>query len=108
MKKKTLLITFGILLVLAASGAVIAYTCILNRPLQIENNTFIYIDNDDNIDSVYYKLEKELQASAQSDSACLPHTAIMPTISIRELIVSVLKSELGIYSNACKQESKRL
>ena len=64
MKKKTLLITFGILLVLAASGAVIAYTCILNRPLQIENNTFIYIDNDDNIDSVYYKLEKELQASS--------------------------------------------
>ena len=64
MKKKTLLITFGILLILAASGAVIAYTCILNRPLQIENNTFIYIDNDDNIDSVYYKLEKELQASS--------------------------------------------
>ena len=63
MKKKTLFIALGILLLLAASGITALYTCILNRPLRIDKPTYIYIDTDDNIDSVYYKLENHLLAS---------------------------------------------
>lgn len=63
MKKKTLFIAIGIVLLVAACGIVTAYTCILNRPLKIEKPTFIYIDTDDNIDSVCYKLEHQLLAS---------------------------------------------
>ena len=63
MKKKTLFIALGILLLLAASGIAAVYACILNRPLRIDKPTYIYIDTDDNIDSVYYKLENHLLAS---------------------------------------------
>lgn len=63
MKKKTLFIALGILLFLAVCGAITAYVCLFNRPLKIDKPTYIYIDSDDNIDSVYHKLRYQLQAS---------------------------------------------
>lgn len=63
MKKKRLLIGLGITLLVLASGIAAGYACLMNRPLQIKEATFLYIDEDDNIDSVYYKLENRLHAS---------------------------------------------
>lgn len=62
MKKKRLLIGGSILFLILASGIITGYACLMNQPLGIEKSTFLYIDNDDNIDSVCYKLEHRLHA----------------------------------------------
>ena len=63
MKKRNLTILASFLIIVAVAGAIAGYASLFNRPLKIDKPTFIYIDNDDNIDSVYHKLQTCLHAS---------------------------------------------
>ena len=64
MKKRNLTILASFLIVVAVAGVIAGYASLFNRPLKIDKPTFIYIDNDDNIDSVYHKLQTRLHASS--------------------------------------------
>lgn len=64
-KKKTLSILLVLLLVSAGIG-IAGYSLLFNRPFHIEKSTYIYIDEDDTADSVYFKLENTLNTSTLS------------------------------------------
>ncbi len=60
MKRKTrnlLLGAAGILLLSGAVAAGILYRYLFSSPFRIEEKTYIYIDRDDTVDSVYHKIE---------------------------------------------------
>ena len=46
-----------VLLVLAGIGAGSIYHLFFSKPFQLTDITYIYIDQDDNIDSVYHKIQ---------------------------------------------------
>ena len=64
MKKKTLTLIASLVIVTVVAGAIAGYACLFNRPLEIDKPTFLYIDDNDDIDSVYHKLQTRLHASS--------------------------------------------
>lgn len=64
-KKKTIGVLLTLLFLLAGTG-ITGYALLFNRPFQIEKSTFLYIDDDDTIDSVYIQLENRLNATTLS------------------------------------------
>lgn len=63
MRKKYIFLIAGILLVIIITG-ITGVVTVLSRPFKIEKETYLYIDADDNIDSIYHKLTTQLQASS--------------------------------------------
>lgn len=66
MKKKTFILTTA--LVVMHIGFIIAgvYSFIFSRPFNIDKSTYIYIDKNDNIDSVFTKIENNLNPKSLS------------------------------------------
>ena len=58
MKKRTrnILIASIVILLLGIAGAAHIYYYFFARPFQISETTYIYIDRDDDVDSVYHKI----------------------------------------------------
>lgn len=63
MKKKTLLISIGFIIIVTGLGTTVA-SLLFNRPIHTRTPEFIYIDEDDSADSVYLKMERNLLASS--------------------------------------------
>lgn len=63
MKNKKVIYIVGSIVLLILIGVVACKTLILNTPLKIEKAAYLYIDSDDNIDSVYTKLKKDFHTS---------------------------------------------
>ncbi len=63
MRKKYIFLIVGIILVVVATG-ITGIITVMNHPFRIEKNTYLYIDADDNTDSICHKLTAQLQASS--------------------------------------------
>ena len=63
MRKKYISLIVGIILVVVATG-ITGIITVMNHPFRIEKNTYLYIDADDNTDSICHKLTTQLQASS--------------------------------------------
>lgn len=63
MRKKYIFLIVGIILVVVATG-ITGIITVMNHPFRIEKNTYLYIDADDNTDSICHKLTTQLQASS--------------------------------------------
>ena len=63
MRKKYIFLIVGIILVAVATG-ITGIITVMNHPFRIEKNTYLYIDADDNTDSICHKLTTQLQASS--------------------------------------------
>ena len=63
MRKKYIFLIVGIILVVVATG-ITGIITVMNHPFRIEKNTNLYIDADDNTDSICHKLTTQLQASS--------------------------------------------
>lgn len=63
MRKKYISLIVGIILVVIATG-ITGIITVMNHPFRIEKNTYLYIDADDNTDSICHKLTTQLQASS--------------------------------------------
>lgn len=63
-KHKKWFIALGVFILLMIGGGCTLASLLLDRPFRISGPTFLYIDNDDTMDSVCVKMEKELQASS--------------------------------------------
>ena len=63
MRKKYIFLIAGILLVIITAG-ITGVATVLSHPFKVEKEIYLYIDADDNIDSVYHKLTTQLQASS--------------------------------------------
>lgn len=63
MRKKYIFLIVGIILVVIATG-ITGIITVMNHPFRIEKNTYLYIDADDNTDSICHKLTAQLQASS--------------------------------------------
>ena len=62
MRKRYIFFILGFILIILVTG-IAGIVTVLNRPFQVEKGTYLYIDTDDNIDSVYHKLTTQLHAS---------------------------------------------
>lgn len=60
MKKKNILFITSIVILLFGIITSIVYFNLFNKPFIVDKPTYIYIDEDDNIDSVYIKIEENL------------------------------------------------
>lgn len=60
--KKTISVLLCLFLI-ATFTSTIGYNLLFNHPFHIEKSTYLYIDKDDTIDSVYTKLESRLNAT---------------------------------------------
>lgn len=60
--KKTISVLLSLFLITICTS-VIGYNLLFNHPFRIEKSTYLYIDKDDTIDSVYTKLESRLNAT---------------------------------------------
>ena len=63
MKSKKTIIIYALVTILILGGVISAVSLLFNHPLRIEKPTFIYIDRDDTADSVYVKLQRDLNAT---------------------------------------------
>ena len=63
MRKKYIFLIVGIILVVVATG-ITGIITVMNHPFRIEKNTYLYIDANDNTDSICHKLTTQLQASS--------------------------------------------
>lgn len=63
MKNKKTLLPLSIVLCLILCMMATGYGMLLNHPFHVDKATYLYIDDDDNIDSVYTKLETQLHCS---------------------------------------------
>lgn len=63
MKSKKTIIICALVTILILGGVISAVSLLFNHPLRIEKPTFIYIDRDDTADSVYVKLQRDLNAT---------------------------------------------
>lgn len=63
MKSKKTIIICALVTILILGGVISAVSLLFNHPLHIEKPTFIYIDRDDTADSVYVKLQRDLNAT---------------------------------------------
>lgn len=63
MRKKYIFLIVGIILVVVATG-ITGIITVMNHPFRIEKNIYLYIDADDNTDSICHKLTTQLQASS--------------------------------------------
>ena len=63
MKSKKTIIICALVTSLILGGVISAVSLLFNHPLRIEKPTFIYIDRDDTADSVYVKLQRDLNAT---------------------------------------------
>ena len=59
MKNKKAIYIIGSIVLLVLIGSIACAFLLFSTPLKIEKATYLYIDNDDNIDSVYTKLKKD-------------------------------------------------
>ena len=66
MKKKALIISFSVISAIILSAAVGTYLLLFSKPFNINNPTFIYIDEDDSSDSVFVKIERNLNPKSMS------------------------------------------
>ena len=64
MKNKKAIYIVGSIVLLVLIGSIACAFLLFSTPLKIEKATYLYIDNDDNIDSVYTKLKKDCHASS--------------------------------------------
>ncbi len=64
MKRKSLVLFASILILLLAGGGTITHLLFLSHPLRISQPSFLYIDEDDDYDSVCVKLETKLHAES--------------------------------------------
>ena len=55
-KKNILIGTLIVVLLLGGAGAATVYHYFFSRPFQLTETAYIYIDRDDDIDSVYHKI----------------------------------------------------
>lgn len=62
MKKKVLFTAIGFIIIIIGLGTTAA-SLLFSHPIHTQKPTFIYIDEDDTADSVYFKMEKDLSAS---------------------------------------------
>lgn len=62
MKSKKTVTICVLATILILGGICSAISLLFNRPLRIEKSSFIYIDRDDTADSVYIKLQRDLNA----------------------------------------------
>lgn len=60
MKKKTLFISISIIVIILAGISISTYSLLFSKPFRTAGPTFIYIDEDDNADSVFAKIEANL------------------------------------------------
>lgn len=60
MKKKVLIISISAIAFLLLATAISTYSLLFSKPFRINNPTFIYIDEDDSADSVFTKIEVNL------------------------------------------------
>ncbi len=63
MRKKTLSVIAVVAALVAVLGIGGGYACFFSRPLNIQQAAFLYIDDDDDIDSVCHKLEDRFRVS---------------------------------------------
>ena len=63
MKSKKTIIICALVTLLILGGVISTVSLLFNHPLHIEKPTFIYIDRDDTADSVYVKLQRDLNAT---------------------------------------------
>ena len=63
MKSKKTIIICALVTILILGGVISGVSLLFNHPLRIEKPTFIYIDRDDTADSVYVKLQRDLNAT---------------------------------------------
>ena len=97
MKNKKVIYIVGSIVLLILIGVVACKTLILNTPLKIEKAAYLYIDSDDNIDSVYTKLKKDSTPLVSPDYVCSFHAVIMLKTFMREPINLNRLITLGIY-----------
>lgn len=97
MKNKKVIYIVGSIVLLILIGVVACKTLILNTPLKIEKAAYLYIDSDDNIDSVYTKLKKDFHTSGITGLRMLIHAVIMLKTFTREPINLNRLITLGIY-----------
>ena len=57
-KHKKWFIALGVFILLMIGGGCTLVSLLLDRPFRISGPTFLYIDNDDTMDSVCVKMEK--------------------------------------------------
>lgn len=57
-ENKKAIYIIGSIVLLVLIGSIACVFLLFSTPLKIEKATYLYIDNDDNIDSVYTKLKK--------------------------------------------------
>lgn len=62
MRKKYIFLIAGITLTIIAAGIAGTVT-VLGHPFKVTEKTYLYIDTDDNTDSIYHKMTTQLQAS---------------------------------------------
>lgn len=63
MKSKKTIIICAFVTILTSGGVISTVSLLFNHPLHIKKPTFIYIDRDDTADSVYVKLQRDLNAT---------------------------------------------
>lgn len=66
MKKKTLFISISIIVAVIAGISISTYSLLFSRPFRTADFTYIYIDEDDNADSVFAKIETNLQPESMT------------------------------------------
>lgn len=63
MKHKKIIYSLIIIAVLIAAGVIAGCILFLNHPVKTDGKTYLYIDDDDNADSIYHKIETNFQVS---------------------------------------------
>ena len=66
MKKKVLIISFSVITAIFLSASVSTYLLLFSKPFRITTPTFIYIDEDDSADSVFSKIETNLNPESMT------------------------------------------
>lgn len=71
MKRKNIIIIVTLVIICTGISIARIYHLFFSRPFTINNPTYIYIDEDDNIDSVYTKIENTLKPKSLAGIKCL-------------------------------------
>lgn len=66
MKRKIIIISVSVLSVLILAGGLALYNMLLGKPFTVDSEKYIYIDSNDNIDSVFHKVETTLKPKSMT------------------------------------------
>ena len=78
MKKRLAILFTSIVLVILAGGGLTSYLLFLTHPVKVSIPTYLYIDEDDNFDSICVKMERDLQAGSLLGFKCLGAVSSYP------------------------------